>query len=429
MANANFQSNMNDNSNHPREYDAVLGGTSQAPLQGVILGGMQGVKHRLNSPIIEARISALYEALNYGEEGLDLVIAALDNKFRKVRHVAVQLLQQREETQAKLALQSYKFWRDFRFERLNGLPLPYGHATTFANRKVVEFDSLTRISNPKKTAYALRVSYYDAHQPKITILDKFKFLLKTSRASEIEALVFGLCDYAHNNPISMLVAERKNFKNLKALFLGDIDNSECWCYWLDLSNISQILVAYPNLEVLKIRCSEDGYERLAFEPLQHNKLKALIVESDKLRPRQINEICALDLPALEYLELWLGIEDDRLGNSLFEHLMPIISGQRFPKLKYLGLRHSNESAYITLALVESPLIEQLLELDLSMGNLEDEGAEFLLNCPAVNQLDTLNVSANRLSHDMVARLKQLDTEVISDNFDYNNNYRYCTANE
>ncbi len=420
---------MNDNQNQPTDYDAVLGGIKpSAPLQGAILGGMQGVKHRLSSSNLEARIAALSEALNYGEEGLNLVIAALDDKFRKVRHVAVQLLQAREETQAKLALQNYKFWRDFRFERLNELPLPYGHATTFANRKVIEFDSHARITDPTKTAYALRASYYDAHQPSTTILDKFKSLLKASHASEIEALVIGFSGYAHNNTVNILVSARKSLKNLKAIFIGDIDNSECHRSWLDLSNISQILIAYPNLEILKIRCSEYGAEGLAFEPLQHNKLKALIIESDELHPKVLNEICALELPALEYLELWLGEETDHFKNLPLKPVMPIIAGQRFPKLKYLGLRHSNDSVYIALALIESSLIEQLIELDISMGNLEDDGAEFLLNCPAVHQLDTLNISLNYLSNDMVARLNQLDIEVICDDFTYRGE-RYCTASE
>ncbi|PSB34028.1 hypothetical protein [Chlorogloea sp. CCALA 695] len=422
---------MNDNQNQPTEYDAVLGGVSPPPSQGVILGGIQGVKHRLNSLSLEARIAALSEALNYGNEGLDLVTAALKDKFRKVRHAAMQLLKERREEKAKLAVQNYKFCSNFRFERLNELPLPYGHATTFANRKVIEVDSFPQIIDPAKTAYALRVSNdwsQEAHQSNITILDKFQSLLKARRAKEIEALVFGFCGYTLYPIVDILVSARENFKNLKAVFFGDIDNSECDSRSIILNDISKVLIAYPNLEVLKIRCSEYGLDKLAFEPLHHNKLKALIIESDKLHPEVLNEICALELPALEYLELWLGEETDHFENLPLKPVMPIISGQRFSKLKYLGLRHSNDSVYIALALIESSLIEQLIELDISMGNLEDDGAEFLLNCPAVHQLDTLNISLNCLSNDMVTRLKQLDIEIICDNFTYRGE-RYCTASE
>ncbi len=77
-------------------------------------------------------------------------------------------------------------------------------------------------------------------------------------------------------------------------------------------------------------------------------------------------------------------------------------------------------------------------LDLKLGTLGDEGAEPLLNCPAVNRLDTLNVSENFLSDEIVERLKQLDVEVIADEqkeeeeeedeeeYEYR---RYCSVSE
>ncbi|MEH1873595.1 hypothetical protein [Nostoc sp.] len=40
---------MNNNSNQPGEFDAVLGGEQQNPNYGVVLGGLEGVKNRLNS--------------------------------------------------------------------------------------------------------------------------------------------------------------------------------------------------------------------------------------------------------------------------------------------------------------------------------------------------------------------------------------------
>ena len=51
--------------NQPKEYDAVLGGENQAPVDGVVLGGIEGVKRRLSNPQIKVRIAGLYQALNY----------------------------------------------------------------------------------------------------------------------------------------------------------------------------------------------------------------------------------------------------------------------------------------------------------------------------------------------------------------------------
>ncbi|BAZ13055.1 hypothetical protein NIES4071_48890 [Calothrix sp. NIES-4071] len=60
--------------------------------------------------------------------------------------------------------------------------------------------------------------------------------------------------------------------------------------------------------------------------------------------------------------------------------------------------------------------------------LTDYGAEFLLNCPAVNQLYLLDVSRNQLSDSMIQKLYQLECQVIVEpqNSDY---YRYSALYE
>ena len=58
----------------------------------------------------------------------------------------------------------------------------------------------------------------------------------------------------------------------------------------------------------------------------------------------MNQICQLELPALEYLELW-GYSNRqwyRDETEYIDDLMPIFSG-KFPKLKYLGLRNSSDA--------------------------------------------------------------------------------------
>jgi hypothetical protein len=92
---------MNDELRQPKKYDLVLGGDNPPPVDGVVLGGIEGVKHRLTSDNIQYQIKALSEALNYGDAGLDLVVDALSNYKREVRQNAYQLLQQRKEKKSK----------------------------------------------------------------------------------------------------------------------------------------------------------------------------------------------------------------------------------------------------------------------------------------------------------------------------------------
>ena len=87
--------------NQPRKYDVVLGGKAPPPLTGVVLGGIAGVKQRLQSKVVQHRIAALTEAVNYQDAGLELVIQALDDESQQVRDTACFQLQGKS---AKLAL-------------------------------------------------------------------------------------------------------------------------------------------------------------------------------------------------------------------------------------------------------------------------------------------------------------------------------------
>lgn len=98
---------MGNNRNQPQPDDAVLGGQHPAPIGSMVLGGLDGVKMRLASPVVEYRITALSEALRYGVDGLDLVIEALRDRSCKVRHAAYLLLENRTETRVQHALRFY----------------------------------------------------------------------------------------------------------------------------------------------------------------------------------------------------------------------------------------------------------------------------------------------------------------------------------
>lgn len=97
---------MLNNVNNPRKYDAILGSQNSLSVN-VVLGGIQGVKQRLSSQVIESRISALSEALNYDKEGLELVIQALNDSYEQVHITAYNLLKDRKELEVKIALDKY----------------------------------------------------------------------------------------------------------------------------------------------------------------------------------------------------------------------------------------------------------------------------------------------------------------------------------
>ena len=93
-----------NNPQQPREYDAVLGGNSPSLEGAAVLGGIEGVKLRLQNPDAQVRIAALEQAVNYGEQGLDLVIAGLKDESWDVQNAAYLILSDRTEPKVKQAL-------------------------------------------------------------------------------------------------------------------------------------------------------------------------------------------------------------------------------------------------------------------------------------------------------------------------------------
>lgn len=396
--------------NQPRDFDVVLGGQAPPPIASVVLGGLEGVKNRLESSNVEVRVAALSEALNYGEAGLDLLIGALYNdSSQQLKRFVGRLLKQKGGTKARQALLNYDPWLFF---------------TKLEDWKIENFNPQIGIINPAGTAY-------------IVNFEHLKLLLQNSQVEKVEALVCQIHGFYNNYDVefykfvNLIYENRDKLLNIKALFIGDAVVYPFMSSFLDLGDVTLILKAFPKLEVLQVR----GGWGLAIQKMQHNNLKTLVVETGLtfIESRTIEQICKLDLPGLEYLELWLG-GCHRYGEDIgTKHLLPILAGEIFPNLKYLGLRSSDYSDNVALCLAELPtVIDRLAVLDLSMGTLTDKGAEALLNFPSINKLHTLNVSMNNLSESMIEKLYQLNCKVIAEpqeDEEADSGSRYCALYE
>lgn len=106
---------MVDNSQKPKEHDVVLGGHSQVPADGVVLGGLERIKQLMAHGRVEEKIDVLLDAFEYGDAGLDLIIQALQNSEIDVTEAAYWLLQESTEPRVKLALQAYNPYPFFEY--------------------------------------------------------------------------------------------------------------------------------------------------------------------------------------------------------------------------------------------------------------------------------------------------------------------------
>ncbi len=118
----------------------------------------------------------------------------------------------------------------------------------------------------------------------------------------------------------------------------------------------------------------------------------------------LQQIAAASLPALEHLELWLGTDNYGWDGDI-STLQPFFEPERFPKLKFLGLKNSEIQDEIAQHIAGSAIVSQLDALDLSMGTLTDAGAEALLSNPGLARLQIFSLRHHFLSPAMETRLR------------------------
>jgi hypothetical protein len=212
--------------------------------------------------------------------------------------------------------------------------------------------------------------------------------------------------------LPLLLKHKDRFPHLTTIFLGDILMEESEISWIAPGDISALFTAYPQIEHFGIRgCAStytNPYLHLGVLNLEH--LKTLVVETGSMDRSVVQDVLRSHLPALEHLELWTGSEAYE-ANCTVEDFAPLFTDNLFPNLRYLGLRDSEIANDLAIALSQSPLLEQLQVLDLSLGTLDDSGATALLNCPAIRKLKKLDLHHHFCSNDMMQRLQTLGIEV------------------
>ncbi|MFF8690815.1 STM4015 family protein [Streptomyces sp. NPDC015144] len=264
---------------------------------------------------------------------------------------------------------------------------------------------------PEAAAVAWRLE--SAWQGDLTFEALWRHFTGTVDTTRVRALVIGAWwqeEYASFTPVvELLAADADRFPALRALFLADVVSEECELSWLEMCDITPVVEAFGQLEELVVRgCGQQYGERtsLALRPVRHKALKTLRFESGGLPAPVVRAVGASELPALERLELWLGVEEYG-GDAGVADLAPFLSGAGFPALRHLGLQNSEIQDEIAAAVASAPVVAQLESLALSMGTLGDEGAEALLRGQPLTHLASLDLHHHYMSEPLVERLREL----------------------
>ncbi|MFI9572613.1 STM4015 family protein [Microbispora rosea] len=256
---------------------------------------------------------------------------------------------------------------------------------------------------PDPASVAVRISSgWGENYP---IADAFDVLLRRVDTARVPALVIGGWEDCYGTSseqvVGLLADNAARFSGLRSLFVGAISSDEAEISWIQQSDVTPLLEAFPWLARLEVR----GGTGLELRPVRHESLRMLRFETGGLPADVVRAIGASDLPALEHLDLWLG-EENYGGDTTVADLAPILSGERLPALRHLGLQDSEIQDEIAAAVASAPVVAWLESLALSMGTLTDAGAEALLGGQPLTHLHTLDLHHHFLTDAMVARVTE-----------------------
>ncbi|MEU5820228.1 STM4015 family protein [Streptomyces sp. NPDC047803] len=257
---------------------------------------------------------------------------------------------------------------------------------------------------PAADAAAWRVSI-DAYEDEGTWEEEFNAFLDEVDPAGVRALIIGQWGESYEEkssyPIGLVIAAADRLTSLEAVFVGDLTMEEAEISWIEQSDVTALLAAFPALQELGVR----GGSELVFPATKHERLRALIIETGGLPREVVRGVLDSELPALERLELWLGVSAYG-GDANVSDLAPLLSGTRFPALYHLGLRNSEIENEIAAAVASAPLVARLRTLDLSCGTLGDEGAASLLEGQPLTHLDVLDLHHHFLTEPMERRVTE-----------------------
>ncbi|MFD8618662.1 STM4015 family protein [Streptomyces sp. NPDC059513] len=279
------------------------------------------------------------------------------------------------------------------------------HLQAFGGLPAVDFQHKDRQADrPAAGDVAWRISVDPYDDEDQSWEQEFAAFLDAVDPAGVRVLIIGQWGEAYEEnssvPISLVIAAAERLTSLEAVFVGDLEAEQAEITWIEQSDVTELLAAFPVLTEFGVRGGTD----LVFPPTKHDRLRSLTIQAGGLPVQVVRGVLDSELPALERLDLWLGISAYG-GDTDVADLAPLLSGTRFPRLHHLGLRNSEVQNEIAAVVASAPVVAQLKTLDLSNGTLGDEGAAALLAGQPLTHLDLLDLHHHFLTEAMEQRVR------------------------
>lgn len=205
------------------------------------------------------------------------------------------------------------------------------------------------------------------------------------------------------------------------------DRGDYWdISWTYLNTLEPVYARVPDLEHLEIILGHMNLGTIDLPKLKHFEVWTGGFTGDNMK-----SVVAAKWPKLETLLLRFGGSEDYGGTCTVEDVLPLLDGKTIPNVKHLALANSPFIDALIPQLAKSSLLEQITTLDLSLGEMTDEGANAIVeHAHAFKHLTKLDVHRNYLTADAITALKGVvaNTEAGGQESP-DEDYRYCQIGE
>ncbi|MEJ7599016.1 MAG: TIGR02996 domain-containing protein [Kofleriaceae bacterium] len=202
-----------------------------------------------------------------------------------------------------------------------------------------------------------------------------------------------------------VLAEKAPPSTRKLTFGDNVDQIS----WHHTGNLNALWARIPNLQTLEIETGE-------FEvgTMHAPALERAIFITGGLSASCGRGIATAHMPNIRHLEIYYG-DENYGGTCKIDDVMPLLERDDLTQLRTLGLKNSLFANDIARMIGSARCLPGLLTLDLSLGAMTDEGAQFLAEgAPRLAHLKTLDLRRNFLTAAGIALVKNLCPEVITD---------------
>jgi hypothetical protein len=242
-------------------------------------------------------------------------------------------------------------------------------------------------------------------RPKILLTIYFKKLRENMPKSGFRNLVINGLYFQENHSLYGRDHPR-NDQNMCGLHIGEASLECNQMSWIDHGDhYGQLIRDNPMCHFLS-----SGNNLTTLNGAVSSHLVSLIIVTGGIKQELLKSLLTeTDLPNLSHLDLWLGLiyYSDMIRSAMFRFMRDTLLSESengyFPRLRYLGLRNSEQIDALSKLIPYAAITRRIQTLDLSNGTLSAFGVyrliigfeEVLQNCPtAFDHLVHLNLMNN-----------------------------------